>query len=607
MTKRCDLSAFKDKFLDNFPLTVTEVEWVIVLFELSDQQANQLEEEVDLLSLSALSRQFQSQIQQCKNGTRTTCQEDEEEEEEEHWLLTLQQVQEEILPEASRWLLIEAPTLVCPLLPCDIPDDKTLVLCRAFYCFEAVVSLLGRRSSRFLTGFLYDMASKKNKTSSAGEEPTAEILVDVLYRHLMAALCLQQELGNQKKYNNRNSRFANDKANNKHSKNPPNAWIRSLARATNTSSATKGVTRQGWITWIDKTLPEAMRGISTFYHHALFPPGHSTTGPNSLPQLALPKPDQDSFFWNYQDSSSLLPLTLGCMSSSLCGNWYRLYASNWDGLSFLTFQKALLSYAGPTAILIRPKGTAAGGGLCNNNDGMFGFYSECPWKESNSWFGGGDGFDSFFFKFNDEKDFGVYWPTWESPNNGHCMYLNTSPEHGMHNHHHNATPLRGLAIGGISNDTPRVHLTPSLENCKATTTDTAYESGPLLAEDDSGGMMSSTSPVFHVDALELWAVNVSQEEFLQRLAVGRKQLARKEEVRQRAAQVDRSLFLDDFKTGAFINHLFAHREEARGRHDFVAADNRSGYFVEGKRPSQSVLSPSGSEPDGGEEAAVGSL
>jgi hypothetical protein len=289
----------------------------------------------------------------------------------------------------------------------------------------------------------------------------------------------------------------------------------------------------------------------------------------------LPKPDQPSFFWDYKNSSNLLPLSLACMASSLCGNWYRLYSSNWDGLSFLTFQKALLSYAGPTVILVRSKGTAAG---CNN--GIFGFYSECPWKESTSWFGGDGGFDSFLFKF-DDHDLGVYWPTWESAN-GHCMYLNTAPEHGMHNHHHNAIPLRGLAIGGISNDTPRVHLTPSLENCKAATIDTAYTSGTLLP-DDSKGMPSS--PFFDVDALELWAVNASKEKFLQHLAAGQQQLARKDQVRQRAAQVDRSHFLDDLKSGAFINTLFCHREESRGRHDFVAADSRSGYFLEDKPPS----------------------
>ncbi|CAB9517458.1 TLD domain-containing protein KIAA1609 [Seminavis robusta] len=547
-----DLSAYKEKFLDKFPLTETEVDRLLLLFPLTTN--DETNDSVKIV-----------------HHNNNTHQDDDDE-----WhATTLRQIQESILPKARQWLFVEAPNLACPLLPYDIPDDKEKsALCSAFYFLEAMVSMMGRRGSRFLINFVYTVASNGQNSTTNGGGPTPEALVDILYRHLMAALQITTTIHKQQQ------NIVTD---------PPKAWIRSLSKTAGSS-----VSRSAWTEWINNVLPQSIRGLSTFYYHVLFPNSGTSSsstsrGPNSLPPLSLPQTDQDSFFWRGSSSSSSssynnnIPLTLTCMAPSLSsGNkWYRLYSSNWDGLSFLALQNALLSYTGATVMLVRPKKEGH-----NNNtttpSSVFGFYTDSPWKESNSWFGG-EGFDSFLFYIND-NDLGVYWPTWET-SNGHYMYLNASPQNsGIQQQ---ATALRGLAMGGISADTPRVHLTPSLENCKATVTDTTYASGALLP-DDPDGMPSS--PFFDVDALEVWAI-ASKEEYLQHRAAGTKQLARKEETRQRAAQVDRSQFLNDFQTGAFINNLFDHREEARGRHDFVAADSGSGYFVEEKPPSISALSP----------------
>lgn len=59
----------------------------------------------------------------------------------------------------------------------------------------------------------------------------------------------------------------------------------------------------------------------------------------------------------------------------------------------------------------------------------------------------------------------------------------------------------------------------------------------------------------------------------------------KEKRRQLCGSVDRTQFLDDFQTGVIPNTLFAHRDQARGRADFVADHKGRGYFVHGKEPS----------------------
>ena len=57
-----------------------------------------------------------------------------------------------------------------------------------------------------------------------------------------------------------------------------------------------------------------------------------------------------------------------------------------------------------------------------------------------------------------------------------------------------------------------------------------------------------------------------------------------EALRQKLAQVDKKQFVDDliFMPG----HLFEHREQTRGRADFVADDEAGkGYYIEEKPPS----------------------
>ncbi|KAL3903637.1 MAG: hypothetical protein SGILL_010372 [Bacillariaceae sp.] len=139
------------------------------------------------------------------------------------------------------------------------------------------------------------------------------------------------------------------------------------------------------------------------------------------------------------------------------------------------------------------------------------------------------------------------------------------------------TDLNRLAIGGINDMTPRIHITTNFEGCKAGTMDGVYESGPLLSDGEL---------FFDIDLVEVYAVNCTADEFDAGIQRGHANAAVREGTRLKAAQVDRKQFLEDFQTGQYMNQLFAHRGQIRGRHSFVAhEDGSSGYFVESKAPS----------------------
>ena len=530
----------KEKLLDNFPLSEHELDRLICFYNASA--------EITSLSLSKVCSQVHEQSNSVAPPDNST------NEESESWPSALEYVEEVVLPEifSPKWFH-NATQYVSPLLPYDGADGDEETS-QAFSFLEAMASLLGRRGGpRFVSNFIFDAVRIQAEDQTTAD---AYALVDLVYRHVRAALHLQGSSSlplNATKGKEVKSQQPLE---------PPSAWVLSLKQAV---AGSNDIRRGAWNEWVNNTIPEAMKGISTLYHYILFSPWHPFGTPPS--QFTLPQPDQEHHLWSHMDDP--LPLTLACTSPVFRGRWYRIFSSNFDGLSFLSFQTAILEYPGPTVVLVRRKGST----------GVFGYYSDCPWKESNTWIGG-DSNESFLFKV--DKSLAVYHPTYES-SNGHYMYLNSTSTttNGSSN------VLQGLAIGGIAADTPRVHLTTSFENCTATATDTTYASGALVDPEVDEDIVP---PSFDVDAIEVWAVNVTEAEFLEHKAAGQKRGASRECARQKVAKVDRAQFLDDFRSGAVINNLFAHRHEARGRHDFVAAqDGRSGYFVDDKPPSAQKL------------------
>ena len=125
---------------------------------------------------------------------------------------------------------------------------------------------------------------------------------------------------------------------------------------------------------------------------------------------------------------------------------------------------------------------------------------------------------------------------------------------------HNKAAMRGLAIGGISSDRPRIHIAESFEQCRVSPVDVTYQSGPLMFDELQG--------TFDVDVVEVFAVNANTLDYEANVRTGALQVAVLEASRQNAAKVDRGQFLDDFAAGAYLNRGFDHSEHISGRHEF---------------------------------------
>jgi hypothetical protein len=288
---------------------------------------------------------------------------------------------------------------------------------------------------------------------------------------------------------------------------------------------------------------------------------------------------------------------LGCGNVS-SGEWRSIYQSSKHGLSFTTLTHQLISYYGPTLLIIE-----------TTTNEIFGYYTKVPWKVSNRWYtqnhGGNhnlihhrnDNYDdddvdeSFLFRLY--PSWNIYRPQMESstvPKRYH-QYLNppsSIQSSSSRNNHHNT--LLGLAVGGVADNAPRLHITPTFERCTACRWDSVFDIGSLLSNDDES--------YFDIFTLEVWAVtkchysnhnrNFDNNIYEEGKRIGAERVSNMEHWRQRCAKVDRAQFVDDFIHGSTVlpsNKLFQHRLQTRGRADFVVASDMEGYVIDGKQPS----------------------
>jgi hypothetical protein len=261
----------------------------------------------------------------------------------------------------------------------------------------------------------------------------------------------------------------------------------------------------------------------------------------------------------------------------LGGRWHSLYESTVHGLSFFALQQHLLSFAGPTLLLIQTTNT--------NDDEILGVYTERAWKEPSFSCQNDDNDDdaasSFLFRL--APQWGVYrkkqqpTPTsttssseqqqqqqqrkWQqSANHGrwyHHQYLNHHRHRGQNNQS-NGRHLAGLAIGGITVDTPRIHLTLDLdEHCIARCYDGVFDDGDLLSSSSNDNDDDFSKNYYFTPArIQVW---VRADETLHaHLRTGREWCDRREGARQRAATVvDKRPFVQDLLVDNA--KVFAHR------------------------------------------------
>lgn len=148
------------------------------------------------------------------------------------------------------------------------------------------------------------------------------------------------------------------------------------------------------------------------------------------------------------------------------------------------------------------------------------------------------------------------------------MYLHTGDRHGVLNPYHNMVP-HGLAFGGTLEE-PRLFIPESLEHCTAGYIDATYEEGNLLP--------SEALERFEIAVVEIWAIG-GEKSIEKGLQARMKYRDMQDTTIDRARHVgDKSWLADDMKEGIYgDSKLFSHREETRGRHEFVVDDQHGGY------------------------------
>jgi len=224
------------------------------------------------------------------------------------------------------------------------------------------------------------------------------------------------------------------------------------------------------------------------------------------------------------------------------GKWKRLYSSNQDGLSYCSLMRMLQGYTGPTVLIL---GTVPSSTNFQSKDrginGILGFYTATPWRESGDAFYGTN--DSFLFSLDSSNHLQIYRPTGKNKN---FMSTNTTTPT-------NKSPKRpGIHIGSSSSSyNPRLHITESLQACRALPHGDTFQPGLLLPW--VGGC-------FNVDVMEAWGVGGTAKI---RLAhnTWRKARNAKDACKRRSQTVDRRQFLDHFKTNvlgkAFAHHTYS--------------------------------------------------
>ncbi|GAX20903.1 hypothetical protein FisN_1Lh443 [Fistulifera solaris] len=336
--------------------------------------------------------------------------------------------------------------------------------------------------------------------------------------------------------------------------------------------------------WLEGQAKHAVHLLSTVFHYALL--GATLVGTNlQNDSFSNPRYKSSLFNWitgcerqsDYLNDLSgfwkhpLDPVPFHLSLMGLGGPWFqkdrRLYNSDEDGLAFSSFSHALVSFMGPTLVLIR-----------TTENEVLGFYTALPWKNGPKWYSTSS--DEASFPMAVKATFLLrIQPSWtcynmmrddatsDSPlkqtvyTSSRCFhqFLNTPVSYRR-----GQGPLEGLAIGGIAADIPRLHLHPSLEGCYAGTMDTTFESGSLLKKE------RDVDAIFDVDALEVWAIR--SETFCDDLAAGKLIASTRESTRLHIAQVDKRQFVDDFATGMVISELYCHRDQSWGRAEFTVDD-----------------------------------
>jgi len=195
-----------------------------------------------------------------------------------------------------------------------------------------------------------------------------------------------------------------------------------------------------------------------------------------------------------------------------------------------------------------------------------GLFTTDSWIESSEYFGSDD--DCFMFSLDHEKnDIKFIRPKARSHSAPNMMtkakgYMYCHPSSLSTKNRGRKNPLsktngsvHGIGIGGTASQ-PRIHISESLEECRALMHDQLFDNGDLLS-----GKCGESLYYFDVDCIEVWGVG--GEEWISdalKAQVGVKE--NKSASLEQARKVDKRQFLDHFEKGlSFVETTgpFGHR------------------------------------------------
>lgn len=244
----------------------------------------------------------------------------------------------------------------------------------------------------------------------------------------------------------------------------------------------------------------------------------------------------------------------------LGGAWKRLYSSSHgDGLSFPYLLDAIRGYGGPTVMLIRAIPSAKHCyGHKSSSSSTIGFYTTSTWMDSSQYYGTDE---CFLFSIGTEKDseeIQIIRPKEDHSSKKATDYMYCHPSSmniASRNHAVDSTngAVHGIGIGGNAGQ-PRLHITESMEGCRALGYDTIFEPGQLLMPDFGDSLY-----YFDVEHLEVWGVG-GQSWIDDALQSREKERARVTANLQKVQRVDKEQFVDDLK---LTSVMFEHQQHMR--------------------------------------------
>ena len=397
----------------------------------------------------------------------------------------------------------------------------------------------GRRGEREALRVLFDCCAKIESDDEGEESVVARDIVSLCYRLSVASDVLVRPSIDEKALQDHLDGDA--------------IVIEPLTKSLSAfANITEKVTKAEFIEWADEKFPMMAFTALAFVQNLIFHGKPMPPGKTSYKDAVL---DQPTDVFASKDSPLLF--ALACMTPKMGGVWHRLYSTEADGSSFNRMEWSVLGYEGPTALLVKTESGAT-----------LGAFASSQFKQSSKYFGDGE-----TFLFSLEPLANVFHSVGEESN---FMYCNVSWTKG-----HGSLP-HGLGFGGTL-DQPRFFISEDFNTCHAGSLGNTFQKGDLLPEEDL--------EQFHIKSLEIWGVGGE--------AAIAHALNTRDEYRQESDSVtykfrkvtNKSGFLPDLKSGLIETNLYKHREQARGRAEFVVDSKHDGYSLERKDDGESVPFP----------------